>query len=308
MDTNLSILQKVRYSPLNSEPFSFWMKRDDLIDPVVSGNKWRKLKFNIQKANLQKSVGILTFGGAFSNHLIATAKACKLNGLKSVGVVRGEELNCNSNDTLIHCTKYGMELHFVSRSEYKTKSDELYLNELKSQYPHFYIVPEGGANYYGVIGCQEILQETANDFDAIYLAGGTGTTATGILSSAPSRSKIHLVSTLKGDFLKHEVAKALTGITYDKEVTENIIQQLKLNTDSHFGGYGKVNKSLLDFMNDFYRQTNIPLDPIYTGKAMYAMVQDFKKGVITDDNVLFLHTGGLQGAKKWHKELLYLSN
>lgn len=309
MDTSLSILQKVRFSPKNCEPFTFWMKRDDLIDPIVSGNKWRKLKYNLEKAQQQKSRGILTFGGAFSNHLIATAKTCQLNGLKSLGIVRGDELTIESNDTLKMCADFGMELQFVSRSNYKKRNEYDYLNQLRDYFTQFYVVPEGGANYYGAVGCQEIILETSNDFDHIYLAGGTGTTATGILSAVPDQSKIHLVSALKGGFLAEEVLKGLRKLSFNEEESASSYKQLILNTENHFGGYGKVNEELIDFINEFYKQTDIPLDPIYTGKAMFAMIVDFQNGQISnEDKCLFIHTGGLQGAQKWRNDLLYLSS
>jgi 1-aminocyclopropane-1-carboxylate deaminase len=309
MDTSLSILQKVRFSLENCEPFTFWIKRDDLIDPIVSGNKWRKLKYNVEKAQHQKSKGILTFGGAFSNHLIATAEACQIHGLKSVGIVRGDELTKESNDTLSMCAEYGMDLRFVSRSDYKKRNENDYLYQLRDQFSQFYIVPEGGANFYGAIGCQEILQETPNNFDRVYLAGGTGTTAVGVLSGVPENTKVHLVSALKGDFLADEVLKGLQKLFYNEAESVSSYKQLVLSTDHHFGGYGKVNQELLDFINDFYKQTEIPLDPIYTGKAMYALMQDYKDGMISqDETCLFIHTGGLQGAKKWRNELLFVSS
>jgi len=309
MDTSLSILQKVRFSLENCEPFTFWIKRDDLIDPIVSGNKWRKLKYNLEKAKHQKSIGILTFGGAFSNHLIATAKACQLNGLKSIGIVRGDELKIDSNDTLKMCHELGMDLRFVSRSDYKKRNEYDYLYQLRDQYSQYYIVPEGGANFYGAIGCQEILQETPNDFDHIYLAGGTGTTAVGVLSAVPDKIKVHLVSALKGDFLADEVLRGLQKLSYNEAESLSSYKQLVLNTDHHFGGYGKVNQELLDFINDFYKQTEIPLDPIYTGKAMYALMQDYNAGLISkNEKCLFIHTGGLQGAKKWSDQLLFVSS
>lgn len=308
MDAKSSILQKVRYSPENSEPFSFWIKRDDLIDPIISGNKWRKLKFNVEKAKQQNSKGILTFGGAFSNHLIATAKACYLNELKSVGIVRGDELKEGSNETLKKCTEFGMELKFVSRSDYRKRGEFDYLNYLRVQFPLFYIVPEGGANFFGAVGSQEILIETPNNYDHIYLAGGTGTTATGILSAVPDQTKVHLVSILRGDFLAEEVYKGIQKLNYNQDESLTRCKQLILNMDHHFGGYAKVNQRLIDFINEFYKQTRIPLDPVYTGKAMFAIIDDYlNKRIDNDEKCLFIHTGGIHGAQKWKDKLMYLS-
>lgn len=306
LDTSKSILQKVRLPIEKDEPFSFDLKRDDLIDPVISGNKWRKLKYAILKAKSRKNDTLITYGGPFSNHLVATSKAAKISGFKSVGIVRGDELNVNSNPSLRQCAAYGMKLIFVSRSDYRNKDSREYRAELLNRFVNSFIIPEGGKDFYGVVGCQEILTETTNDYDSIYLAGGTGTTAAGVILSAASKTKVNLVSALKGSFLKDDVSRLLMSVLQNEEAVNSEMEKLKMHNDSHFGGYAKVSEDLIDLINSVYDQTSLKLDPIYTGKAFYQMLKDRKSGKIKpNDKVLFIHTGGLQGAKSWSDQLNY---
>jgi len=306
LNTSKSILEKVRLSNGEGEPFSFDVKRDDLIHPVVSGNKWRKLEYNLLKAEELYKRGVLTFGGPFSNHLIATAKAASSRNLSSIGIVRGDELCENSNSTLRACADYGMELIFISRTEYQRKDDPFYLKELASIHAEFFIVPEGGKNYYGVVGCQHILKETENNYDHIYLAGGTGTTGAGVLLSVPSKTKVNVVSALKGSFLHKDIEKLILEVINNESLVKQYLLQLNVENDGHFGGYAKVPNDLIDFINSIYSEIQLELDPIYTGKAFYKMINDFKKGIIKKtDKVLFIHTGGLQGAKTWKDKLVF---
>lgn len=307
MNTSKAILEKVRLSIGKGEPFSFDIQRDDLIDPIISGNKWRKLKYNLLKAEELFKLGVLTFGGPFSNHLIATAKAARNSNLKSIGIVRGNELSQDSNATLQACADFGMNLIFISRSEYQRKDDPYFLKELSSKYPDYFIVPEGGKNYYGIIGCQHILKETDNDYDHIYLAGGTGTTAAGVVLSVPNTTTVNLVSALKGDFLEKDIKQLLYVVLNDNQFVDEYMQRLNVVNDGHFGGYAKVTEELLDFINTIYSKIQLKLDPIYTGKAFYKLVNDFENGTIkVDDKVLFIHTGGLQGAQTWKDKIDFL--
>jgi 1-aminocyclopropane-1-carboxylate deaminase len=307
LNTSKAIIEKVRLSIEDGEPFSFDIKRDDLIDPVISGNKWRKLEYNLLKAEELHKVGVLTFGGPFSNHLIATAKAASNRNLLSIGVVRGEELNVHSNSTLEACASFGMELIFISRSEYQNKEDPYYLKELASKHAEYFIVPEGGRNYYGVIGCQQILKETKNDYNHVYLAGGTGTTAAGVLLSVPEDTIVHCISVLKGDFLYNDIKQLVFEVLNDAQLVQDYMQRLNMVNDGHFGGYAKVPQVLLNFINSIYENAQVKLDPIYTGKAFYKMVKDFESGTVkVGDKALFIHTGGLQGAKTWKDKLDFL--
>ena len=309
LNTSNSIIEKVRLPIGKGEPFSFDVKRDDLIDPVISGNKWRKLKYNLLIAAERKNDGLITFGGPFSNHLIATAKAASQANLKSIGIVRGDELNSESNETLMACSQIGMKLVFISRTNYKDKGEPFFIKQLHSDYPNYFLVPEGGSNYYGVIGCQEILSETTNDYDHIYLAGGTGTTGAGVLLGASEGTQINVVSALKGSFLKDDINHLLYLVLNDKEFAESYLERLVVHNEAHFGGYAKVPHELLNYINSFYTSTHLKLDPVYTAKAMFQMENDYNKGVIQKkDKVLFIHTGGLQGALSWKNDLIFLSD
>jgi len=307
LNTSKSVLERVRLSIGEDEPFSFDIKRDDLIDPIISGNKWRKLKYHLLKAKALGKTGILTFGGPFSNHLIATAKAATVKGMEAIGIVRGEELNEQSNDTLQKCFEYGMKLIFISRSEYRKKDDPYFIKELAVKYSDFYIVSEGGKGYYGVVGCQHILTETENDYDHVYLAGGTGTTAAGVLLSVPEKTKVHVISVLKGDFLLKDITYLLQQVLNDDQLVEGYACHLNVINNGHFGGYAKVPTELIEFINEVYDKTQLKLDPIYTGKAFFKMMEDYKNGVIKrNEKVLFIHTGGLQGSNSWRDSLKYL--
>ena len=195
--TEKSILQKIEGECFEKRNIRLYIKRDDLIDSEVSGNKWRKLKFNIEQVKALKKEGVLTFGGAFSNHLIATASACHKAGIQSVGIVRGNELNENSNETLRNCSQLGMKLKFVTREEYRLRYDKMYQNELCVEFENHYVVPEGGANFYGMIGCQEIIKEIDIDYDVLLVAQGTSTTSCGLLLGLPDGVKLHVVPALK---------------------------------------------------------------------------------------------------------------
>jgi 1-aminocyclopropane-1-carboxylate deaminase len=292
-----SIVQEVHFSLLRESGNRLFIKRDDLIHSEVSGNKWRKLKYNIELARESKLDGVLTFGGAFSNHLVATAAACQMAGLKSVGVVRGEELNAQSNETLKRCSAYGMDLVFISRSDYGERHERLFQEDLKSRFPNFHLVPEGGANYYGMIGCQEIMMETDNDFDIVAVAQGTTTTSCGILMSLNQRSNLWVFPVLKGFDSCMEMKDLFQRSAFDADWLTELFQQVEVYPDFHFGGYAQVTEELLDFIELFYKDTAIPLDPVYTAKAMYGLINRVEGLGIKDKRILFIHTGGLQGAK-----------
>lgn len=292
-----SILQEVHLNELKDRNIQFYVKRDDLIHSEISGNKWRKLKYSLLHAQQQKFDGVLTFGGAYSNHLVATAAACQLKNLRSIGIVRGEELTEESNETLMRCVAYGMELHFVSRTDYTFRNERMYQEELTTKFPNMYIVPEGGANYLGIVGCSEILTETTNDFDLVVVAQGTTATSSGILMSLPNKSKLWVVPVLKGFNSISEMKSLFTYSAFDSEAISEWMNKVDVLDEYHFGGYGKYTSELLDFIESFYNETKIPLDPIYTGKAMFALLKEIQNQNIQNQRVLFIHTGGIQGAK-----------
>lgn len=295
--TNKSIVQEIFLDRLADRAIRLFVKRDDLIDEFVSGNKWRKLKYNIEFAKQNKKQGILTFGGAYSNHLLATASACKKAGLRSIGIVRGDELNIESNPTLAECSALGMEMKFFSREDYALRNEKAYHEVLTLQFPNYYIIPEGGSNYYGMIGCQEILQETINDFDHIFVAQGTTTTSAGIALSLAEKSTLHVVPVLKGFDSIKEMTELYSNSGIGKETIVELLDKVEVHDQNHFGGYGKYTAELLKFMEEIYFETGIPLDPIYTGKTFYALTQWIIENSITNVSILFIHTGGIQGGK-----------
>lgn len=266
-----------------------FLKREDLLHPHISGNKFRKLKYNLLEARKLKLNTILTFGGAFSNHILATAAAAKENDFKAIGVIRGEELvnQYKENPTLVLAEQFGMKFYFVDRETFRLKNDNDFIAELKNEFGDFYLVPEGGTNDLAIKGCEEILTNDDSDFDYICCAVGTGGTISGLINSSNiEKHKIIGFSALKGDFLNDDIRK------FAKQ------DNWKLITDYHFGGYGKVKPELITFLNEFYAQTRIPLDPIYTGKMMFGIVDLIEKGFFPDNaKILAIHTGGLQGIK-----------
>jgi 1-aminocyclopropane-1-carboxylate deaminase len=288
-----SPLQQLELGWSQERQLRFYVKRDDLIHDAVSGNKWRKLKFNILQAKHAQKSGILTFGGAFSNHILATAHACKMEGLHSIAIIRGEELNENSNDILRQCADLGMTFRFITREEYNLKDEYEYMNELKSEFSSYHIVPEGGKNYLGMIGCQDIVREIDIDFDEIWTAQGTCTTSIGLAMSCLDHQKVHAVPVLKGFDALTEMTTLMNKQGLGADFIEDILEKLVLHPQYHFGGYGKTTPELLDFIENIEDQLRFKLDPVYTGKAFYAMLDYYKKSNLENKTILFLHTGGL---------------
>lgn len=291
-----SQLQKLDNSLLKEKNISLSIKRDDLIHEHISGNKWRKLKYNLLHAVNEKKAGIITFGGAFSNHLIATAFAANASGLKSVGVVRGEDADEN-NPTLIFCRENGMIIKKITREEYKAKEEDGFLKLLHHEFENHFVVPEGGANFYGMNGCLEIVNEIEEDFDFITTSCGTGTTLAGIIAGLKENQKAIGFSALKGgDFFQEEIEKQLYYFSFDKEWVNDIKNKFRIETNYHFGGYAKTNTELFDFINWFEKEFKILLDPVYTGKMMFGLFDLIKKDYFKSGaKIIAVHTGGLQG-------------
>jgi 1-aminocyclopropane-1-carboxylate deaminase len=270
------------------------IRREDLIDPFVSGNKYRKLKYNLLQAKAQNNTLLLTFGGAFSSHIAAVAAAGKKNGFKTIGVIRGEELSTaiESNPTLLFAQSCGMHLEFISRESYRHKGNLTFIEELKARFGSFYLIPEGGTNALAVKGCEEILTQPDSDFDYICCAAGTGGTAAGIINASAEKQTILVFPALKGDFLPEAISKFTAK------------QNWRQISGYDFGGYGKVNIELIDFINRFYRETQIPLDPVYTGKMLFGVIDLIGKGYFAEGSkILVIHTGGLQGIKGMNDKL-----
>lgn len=265
------------------------VKREDQNHPHVSGNKWWKLKHNLEAALAGGYNTVLTFGGAFSNHLYATAAAARELGLKSIGIVRGEEVE-PLNPTLAFARSQGMRLEFVSRDAYRQKNESEFIKQLQQRFANFYLMPEGGTNPLAVKGCEELGKWLSREamFDVITLPVGTGGTLAGLVNSLPGKSVLGFSSLKSGSFLKEEVRKYLSRDATDWAIVE----------DFHFGGYGKITEELKSFIVHFEKEHGIPLDPVYTGKMMFGLVQMIKGGKFADGTtILALHTGGLQGRK-----------
>jgi len=273
---------------LREKGVELFVKRDDLIHPVISGNKWRKLKYNIEFAKRSKSSCILTFGGAYSNHLIATAKAGQIFNLPTIGIVRGEEKKA-LNPTLQKCVEYGMQLEFVTRDLYKRKEEKTFHQDLRDKFGEYLLIPEGGANDLGIKGCEEILSEDKNVHDYVSVAAGTGTTAKGILK-ASNEEKILVFPALKGaTFLRNEISD---------QIRNDKLNRLELFEDYHFDGYAKINPELIAFTRDFYNSYQIKLDLIYTAKHFFGLFDLIRKNYFPPKSkILAIHTGGLQGNK-----------
>lgn len=262
------------------------IQREDLIHSLVSGNKYRKLKYNLEFAKKQGYKGLLSFGGAYSNHISAIALAGSTAGFNTIGVIRGEELynKISHNETLSFAKSYGMEFEFVSREVYKTKESDHFLEAIRQKYPDYYIVPEGGTNILAIKGCEEILQENHNEYDYICVSVGTGGTLAGIINAALDHQTVVGFSALKGTFQKELIKNYCSDTSYH------------LTDEFCFGGYAKVNGALIEFMNDFKNKHQICLDPIYTGKMMYGILEMIRRGDFQKNSrILAIHTGGLQG-------------
>jgi 1-aminocyclopropane-1-carboxylate deaminase len=276
--------QKITYDLPNG--ITLEIKREDLLHPFVSGNKFRKLKYNVVQAKAENHSVLLTFGGAFSNHIAAVAYAGKEQGFETIGVIRGEELRDKiaENPTLSFAQECGMRFEFVTREAYRHKTDAAFIAQLQAQFGSFYLVPEGGTNDLAVKGCEEILTELDADFDFVCSAVGTGGTISGLINSALSHQKILGFPALKGDFLQDEIRNFVQNKNWE------------LQTDYHFGGYGKVTTEFIEWINWFYAQTGIPLDPIYTGKMVFGVMDLIQRNYFPPKSkILMIHTGGLQG-------------
>ena len=252
--------------------------RLDKIHPVISGNKWFKLKYHFDNFNAGNYNGIITFGGAWSNHIVATACTCYLLKIKCAGIIRGEKPQQYSA-TLVEAANYEMDLKFISREKYTQKDSTEFLESIKKEFPGHYIIPEGGGGKEGEKGASEIVQyANGNNYTHIACAVGTGTMFNGIREAASSNQNILGIIVLKGW----------------KE--ENEIDNTGLFLDHHFGGYAKYNLTLINFMNDFFRLANIPTDFVYTGKLAFALFDLIKKDHFpTGSKILMIHSGGLQG-------------
>ena len=298
-EIQLPINQQVFLPQLDHKGIQLFIKREDQIHQQISGNKYRKLKYNLREAKGKGYKRLLTFGGAYSNHILATAVAGKISGFETIGIIRGNELGrdiyatLSQNATLSKAAQYGMQFVFISREDYRKKMNTHFLEKMNSKFGSFFVIPEGGTNELAVKGCQEILTEEDKQFNYICCCVGTGGTIAGLIKSSKKHQNILGFSALKGNFLKDEIGKYTAH--------QN---NWKLMMDYHFGGYGKYSDALITFINEFRKTTAIPLDPIYTGKMMFGIKDMLKKHLFPRGaKILAVHTGGLQGIVGFNQRL-----
>lgn len=304
-----SQLESFAFQDANNKNAQLFVKRDDLIDREISGNKLRKLEGNLLVA---KSLGVsklMTYGGAYSNHLLASAAAANAVGIQIIGRVRGEELNSQSNQLLQRCSDLGMQLEFLSRSAYAEEKYQTGLQLIEGQ--AIWFIPEGGANPEGIWGCTEIYQEAVNQnkgqhFDAVFIAQGTTTTSLGILASIPATTQLHVIPVLKG-FDSLAEMQALAASAKTNPLTAHLQfnwKQVTILDTYHHGGYAKTTPELLHFTSVFNNTPQFPIEPTYTAKALFAL-QDLLqkedpqlinplKSTVEPKRILFVHTGGIQ--------------
>lgn len=283
-----SVLTKINDPFLNDHQVNLWIKRDDLLHPVISGNKWRKLKYNLDHALSIGADTLISMGGAYSNHLHALAYTGKMLGLKTIGIIRGERTS-SLTPTLQDMENWGMELRFISRSAYREYRNHTHPGDLPGIEPNQYWLPEGGANKLALKGIAELVDEIDIPYDTLCVACGTGATLAGLINTVPKQQSVLGFAALKNaSFLMSDVQSLLFGEFNNGEIF----------LDYHFGGFAKLKPELALFMNQFEQKTSIPLEPVYTGKMLYGIYDLIAKGFFKPGHrIIALHTGGLQGKR-----------
>ena len=284
LDLERSINQKIQLP--SDASLELYVKREDALHTFVSGNKYRKLKYNMKAATEEGHTTLLTFGGAYSNHIAAVASAGRQMGFNTIGIIRGEELvdKVDENPTLKFAKDNGMVLDFVTREDYRQKTSLQFLERLQTKYGFFYNIPEGGTNSLAVKGCEEILSAADSDFDVICCPVGTGGTISGLINCSKPSQQVLGFPALKANYLHKDISKFVSKSNW------------QLVSQYHFGGYAKVNVVLIDFINTFAQHHGVLLDPIYTGKMMFGIMDMIKTGFFKrNTKILAIHTGGLQG-------------
>ena len=282
-------------SLLNEKQIQLSVLRLDQIHPQMGGNKFFKLKYNLQEAQKLGFDTLLTFGGAYSNHIYATAAAGKHFGFKTIGVIRGEE-HLPLNNTLEFATSSGMDLHYISREQYRLKNNQEFTTQLKNQFGEFYLIPEGGSNALAVKGCAEIVSQIAEDWDYICTPCGTGGTLAGLIMSLKSGQKALGFSALRGGSFLYEDVKNLMDIYHtDNQMIIGFSEYWEIFTEYHFGGYAKKKPELLTFIDNFQNTYQIPLEWIYSGKMFYGIFDLIQKDYFPNGSkIIALHTGGVR--------------
>ncbi|MDG1732030.1 MAG: pyridoxal-phosphate dependent enzyme [Thalassotalea sp.] len=286
-----SILSAIDYPTFKTKKLKVFIKRDDLIHPIISGNKWRKLKHNLLQAKAENKNTIISFGGAFSNHIHALAYACKVNNLSCIGIIRGEQ-EYQNNFTLSWARHWGMQLKFVDRKTYKLRSDANYLKDLQQQYPHAMIVPEGGSNALALEGVGDVITELAEqaEYDYLLTPVGSGGTLAGLIKADNNKHKILGIAVLKQQGYLTDEVNALLG------KDQGIFDNWQILNDFHCGGYGKYKTADANRILEFINSTGIPFEPVYSGKMILALLDLIAQNYFSEDStIVLLHTGGIQG-------------
>ncbi len=304
ININNAITQKV-FLPATNNNVEVYLQREDLIHPFISGNKYYKLKYNLEKAKKENKETILTFGGAYSNHIYAVSAAAKLFGFKSIGIIRGEEYK-PLNPTLQFAVDNGMTLYYLDRKSYRNRTDKNFREDIAKQFGDVYILPEGGTNELALKGTGEILQNIKTDFDYLCVPVGSGGTLAGLITGLNNGKKVIGFSSLKdGKYLSAMIRELISNSSIRK------FDNWKINHDYHFGGFAKISRELIEFVNCFKKNNNIQLDLIYNGKMIYG-INDMisKKYFPSNSRIVAIHTGGLQGlaGMKSKIEKLYKSS
>ncbi len=295
-----AIIQEV-IMPDENKGIKVYIKREDLLHPEISGNKWRKLKYNLIYAKENNYNTLLTFGGAYSNHIFAVASAGKNFGFNTIGIIRGEE-HLPLNPTLQFAKNCGMKLNYLNRTTYKNRDDINFRNKLADSFGNPYVIPEGGTNLLAIRGVAEMTAEIDFDYDYICVANGTGGTIAGIISYLMGNKYVLGFPSLKGGEFLYTVINNLV-----KDYTGNVFTNYKLITDYHFGGYAKINYELITFINKFQEINKIMIDPVYTGKMFYGINNLIKNNYFKKDTkILAIHTGGLQGVAGMQEKIAKL--
>ncbi|WP_411726899.1 1-aminocyclopropane-1-carboxylate deaminase/D-cysteine desulfhydrase [Methyloglobulus sp.] len=284
----LSALSKIDDPFLENHDINLWIKRDDLLHPVISGNKWRKLKYSLDEALSLGTDTIISMGGAYSNHLHALAYVGRILGLNTIGIIRGER-PVPLTPTLLDMENWGMELRFVSRPDYRHYRNYKHWQDLPGLKPHQYWLPEGGATSLALKGIAELVDEIDIPYDTLCVTCGTGATLAGLINAVSGKISVLGFAALKNaGFLQSDVQSLLSGEFHNWEIFQ----------DYHFGGFAKLNPTLVSFMAAFEQKTLIPLEPVYTGKMLYGLYDLIAKGYFKPgQRIVAVHTGGLQGKR-----------
>jgi 1-aminocyclopropane-1-carboxylate deaminase/D-cysteine desulfhydrase-like pyridoxal-dependent ACC family enzyme len=284
------ITQRLHHPLLDDAGVVLYIQREDLYDPITGGNKWRKLKYNLQQARNEGRHTILTFGGAWSNHIAATAKACRLAGFNAIGIIRGEPAH-GLTPTLAFAQENGMQIEFIDRQRYRDRHQAAFIDALRHRYGDVYLVPEGGSNALALKGCAEMVDDITPEFDLVAVACGTGATLAGIVTAlAPGQQAVGFAVLKNGDFLNQEIQRMLESGGHGKP------GNWQIETGYAFGGYARTSDALFGFIQQFRLDHGIMLDAVYTGKLFYGLFDQVRCGCFAaGTRIVGIHTGGLQG-------------